>query len=259
MRKTFRAGEILFSEGDPADHVLRIASGTVQIRRALDGASVLLGTVGAGEFLGEMGVLEDQPRSATASAVTEVEAEVWPGLEFLQRVSSEPSTAYDLLLRLSARLRDVEDQLMAAIRGEPVVPREALKPPELAPGEAPQLSITAASSDLAALIGGEPMPVRELPCLVGRRIGAEERGLPIPLDLTVPEPPPYRLAHAHFIILVEHGMAVVRDLATPLGTIVNGRNIGREFAADVEPLKPGDNTIVAGGADSPHRFTVTVA
>jgi hypothetical protein len=258
MRKTFKAGEILFSEGDPSDHVLRIASGTVQVRRALDGESILLGTVGAGEFLGEMGVLEDEPRSATASAVTEVEAEIWPGLEFLQRMSSEPSTAYDLLLRLSARLRDVSDQLMASMRGEPVVPREALKPSQHTGGEAPSLTIKAGTPGLAALIGPAPQPVQALPCLVGRGLGEQERGLAIPLDLTVPETPPYRLAHAHFIILVEHDTPVVRDLATPLGTIVNGRNIGREFAADVEPLKPGDNEVIAGGADSPHRFTVTV-
>src|SRR6516162_11401859 len=59
----FANGQFLFREGDPADSVFRLLSGSVDILRELDGDSILLGTVGAGQFIGEMGVVENRPRS----------------------------------------------------------------------------------------------------------------------------------------------------------------------------------------------------
>ena len=64
-RAHFAEGQVLFREGDPADSVFRLLSGAVDILRELDGYSILLGTVGAGQFMGEMGVVENRPRNAT--------------------------------------------------------------------------------------------------------------------------------------------------------------------------------------------------
>jgi CRP-like cAMP-binding protein len=71
------AGQVLFREGDTADSVFRLLSGSVDILRELDGHPILLGTVGAGQFIGEMGVVENRPRSATARAASEVEVEIF--------------------------------------------------------------------------------------------------------------------------------------------------------------------------------------
>jgi CRP-like cAMP-binding protein len=57
----FAEGEVLFKEGDPPDCVFRLLTGTVGIFRELDGEPILLGTVGAGQFIGEMGVVENRP------------------------------------------------------------------------------------------------------------------------------------------------------------------------------------------------------
>ena len=76
-RAHFAEGQVLFREGDPADRVFRLLSGTVHILRKLDGDPILLGTVGAGQFIGEMGVVENRPRNATARAASEVEVEIF--------------------------------------------------------------------------------------------------------------------------------------------------------------------------------------
>jgi CRP-like cAMP-binding protein len=55
----FAEGQVLFKEGDPTDSVFRRLRGAVNIIRELDGEPVLLGTVGTGQFIGEMGVLEN--------------------------------------------------------------------------------------------------------------------------------------------------------------------------------------------------------
>jgi CRP-like cAMP-binding protein len=61
----FAEGQILFREGDPADGVFRLLSGTVDVLRELDSDLILLGTVGAGQLVGEMGVVENRPRSVS--------------------------------------------------------------------------------------------------------------------------------------------------------------------------------------------------
>ena len=50
----FAEGQILFREGDPSDGVFRLLRGTVEVVRELDGDLILLGRVGAGQFIGEM-------------------------------------------------------------------------------------------------------------------------------------------------------------------------------------------------------------
>src|SRR5438552_13115422 len=84
----FAEGQVLFREGDPADSVFRLLSGAVDIFRELDGDPILLGTVGAGQFIGEMGVVENRPRSATARAASEVEVEILTPPEFLDQIVS---------------------------------------------------------------------------------------------------------------------------------------------------------------------------
>ena len=96
MKRRFNAGDFLFRQGDHSDGVLRIENGSVEILRDVGDGTIVLGTVLAGQFVGEMGVIENRARNASARAVTEVEAEHFSVPEFFQRVSSDPNTAAEL-------------------------------------------------------------------------------------------------------------------------------------------------------------------
>ena len=108
----FAEGQILFREGDPADGVFRLLSGTVDVLRELDSDLILLGTVGAGQLVGEMGVVENRPRSATVRAAGVVEAEFLNPTEFLDQIVSSPRAARELIQRLSQRLREADDRIV---------------------------------------------------------------------------------------------------------------------------------------------------
>src|SRR3954452_12376043 len=110
--KHFAEGQILFREGDPADSVFRLISGAVDILRELDGEPILLGAVGAKQFLGEMGVVENRPRSATARAACEVEVEILTPTEFFDQIARSPQAARELIQRLSQRLRQADDRIV---------------------------------------------------------------------------------------------------------------------------------------------------
>src|SRR5215831_18349759 len=108
----FAKGQILFREGDSADCVFRLLNGAVDILRELDGDPILLGTVGAGQFVGEMGVVDNRPRNATARAANEIEVEILTPTEFLDQIARSPRAASELIRRLSQRLREADDRIV---------------------------------------------------------------------------------------------------------------------------------------------------
>lgn len=65
----FTAGEMIFRQGYPADNAYIITSGEVEIFNANpDGSESQIAILHAGEMFGELGVLDDAPRSASARA-----------------------------------------------------------------------------------------------------------------------------------------------------------------------------------------------
>lgn len=69
----FKAGEIIFRQGYPADNAYVVESGQVEIFKETPGASdERIAVLDAGQMFGEYGVLDDAPRSASARALTDV-------------------------------------------------------------------------------------------------------------------------------------------------------------------------------------------
>ncbi len=74
VEKKFKAGEVVFHQGDYADRLYIIGKGEVEvIRESPEQGDVLLARLGPEQFFGEMGILTDAPRSATIRAATDIE------------------------------------------------------------------------------------------------------------------------------------------------------------------------------------------
>jgi CRP/FNR family transcriptional regulator, cyclic AMP receptor protein len=258
VRTHFTEGQILFREGDPADGVFRLISGTVDVFRELDRDPILLGTVGAGQFIGEMGVVENRPRSATVRAASAVEVEFLTPTEFVDEIAGSPRTARELIQRLSQRLREADDRIVNDERRS----GRALENWKNAEDQTAVLSLNnpylAAKSPWLQHRFHTPVEIGDLPFVVGRRPGAGE-GPPLwQPDLILDDTPPFRLSRNHFIIEKRDGVYHVRDLRSTLGTIVNDQPIGDHFPTDDASLRAGENEVIAGGVDSPFAFAVFV-
>jgi hypothetical protein len=263
MPKHFDPDAVLFRQGDPSDHVILILSGSADVLRETGDDSIVLGTVHAGEFVGEMGVLEGRPRSATVRATESVEAEMIERQGFLDRVSTEPDLARKLLLRMSARLRDVEDMLTQVYASHEAAAGEAtsraLIPAASTVEALPSLTLTGSTYAAQFFIGPHPIKIPHLPFTIGRQHDKHEPSSVITPDLAIPEEQPHRLSRAHFMLIRDDDEILVRDLNSTLGTIVNDQPLGHDFPIDSAPLRKGDNSVVAGGAGSPFAFVVTLA
>jgi CRP/FNR family cyclic AMP-dependent transcriptional regulator len=257
-RTHFAEGQVLFREGDSPDSVFRLLSGSVDILRELDGDPILLGTVGAGQLIGEMGVVENRPRSATARAASEVEVEILTPTEFFDQITRSPQAARELIQRLSQRLREADDRIVNDERRG----GQAHNTHKDAESDTGVVSVNnaylSAKSPWLRRQLHNPLGLGDLPFVVGRGPVARE-GLPsLQPDLKLNDTVPFRLSRNHFMIERRDGNYYVRDLRSTLGTIVNGQSIGEHFRGDDAPLRAGENEVIAGGVDSPFVFSVFI-
>lgn len=69
-RRTLKSGETIFREGEVGSSAYVVQSGEVVISKNINGEEVTLGTIGVGGIFGEMALIDDLPRMATAKVKT---------------------------------------------------------------------------------------------------------------------------------------------------------------------------------------------
>ena len=107
QQRQFAAGAEIFREGSPGDGVYFVKTGRVEIS-GLVSSNVrrVFSQLGAGEFFGEMAVIEHRPRSATATALQDTVVYFIPREEMLALIERSPALAFGLLRQISHRLRE---------------------------------------------------------------------------------------------------------------------------------------------------------
>ena len=109
--KAYKAGRDIFQEGDPGDGLYTIAEGKVSITSLLEhDYRCVLARLGPGDFFGEMAVVDEQPRSATATAEENTEVYFIPREVFLMALKNRPTLIVSLLREFSKRMRDFNHQ-----------------------------------------------------------------------------------------------------------------------------------------------------
>jgi CRP/FNR family transcriptional regulator, cyclic AMP receptor protein len=110
--RRFGNGQVIFHLGDPGGLLYIIISGKVKISNSTpDGQEALLAILGAGDFFGELALLDDAPRSATAEALQPTAAMTLHQADFVRFLSNNPDFAYHVLQTLAKRIRHLNDQI----------------------------------------------------------------------------------------------------------------------------------------------------
>jgi len=103
--KTFRAGEVIFREGDPPrDEAYMVHLGRVEVRKQVGNEQRVLHVMRKGELLGELGLFGKSRRSATAVALEPVTLMVIPARKLDQLVRTNPALAVAIIRDLSLKL-----------------------------------------------------------------------------------------------------------------------------------------------------------
>ncbi len=151
QRRSVRGGKAVFRQDDPGSSLYVIEAGVVKVQRTSpEGKEVILAILGAGDFFGELALLDGEPRSADAIAKDDCTLLVLERDAFLAFLDKEPAVAVKLLAALSRRLRRT-DQLVqdAAFLDVPARLARAL----LQLAESPEAATGLTQSELAAMVG----------------------------------------------------------------------------------------------------------
>ena len=112
----FSPRQQIYGEGEVGDYLYILTSGKVKLgKRSPDGRSHLLAVVGPSEMFGELSIFDPGPRTASATALTEVDVVTMDRDVFRAWVADRPEIAERLLRVLARRLRRTDDDLAALV------------------------------------------------------------------------------------------------------------------------------------------------
>jgi CRP-like cAMP-binding protein len=103
------AGEVLCRQGEPGDEMYVVEGGRFAVEATIGGRTVRFAELGPGAVFGELGILDGKPRSATVTAVTDMELAMLDREGLARLIDTMPGVGCALLsaiiVRVSERLR----------------------------------------------------------------------------------------------------------------------------------------------------------
>ena len=112
VSKRFKSGNLIFLEESEGKNLFFVIEGSVKVTRlSKDGREVILAMLNAGDFFGEMSLLDGESRSANVIALENTEVLSLNRNDFLDVLNDYPKIAIQLLKEMTSRLRKVIDKL----------------------------------------------------------------------------------------------------------------------------------------------------
>jgi len=156
--RSFPAGTRVFHEGDQSDACYIVRSGDLRVTREHpDGRAITLATLGAGDFFGELAMLDGEARSASVETLSDAELLALPAADLRRLLAERPEISVKLIGALTRRLRQTNERV--ARQSFQTVPSRVagvlmqLIAEEAAPGSHQGVTIRMTQADLSQLAG----------------------------------------------------------------------------------------------------------
>ncbi len=117
---TLPPGEVLFREGEQGDQMFVLQSGRVRLTRRGRKGVQELATLGPGEFFGEMAILNNRPRTATAEVIETAKLLVLDSKTFETMLVKNAEIAVRMILRMAKRLDEANQRIEILTHREPL-------------------------------------------------------------------------------------------------------------------------------------------
>lgn len=116
--RTATAGTVLFREGEPGKEMYVVQSGKVRLTRTIRGQEKTLADLPAGEFFGEMSIINEKPRTATAVVVEDAQLLVLDPRTFEAMIKANTEIAVRMIKKMAARLDIANAQIENLLLGD---------------------------------------------------------------------------------------------------------------------------------------------
>jgi CRP-like cAMP-binding protein len=247
-RLHFKRGDEIIRENDLGETAYIIQSGRVEITQG--SARARLATVGPGETIGEMSMIDDKPRSATAVALEDTEVTEIHHDDFYEALQTDPEATIMILKALFERLREANTryhQLLARHGGREPSTGDA------APGVA--LVLEPVTTEAGAALPEGTVRIDRFPF----RIGRVSHNPLVHNDLELPDEMPWQISRHHLAFVIEDGRVGVVDRGSTLGSDVDGVRLGGPSGSAGPVFFSGsEGRLVLGSSKSPYEFRVVI-
>jgi CRP-like cAMP-binding protein len=248
-QRHFKAGQTILREGDIGETAYIIQKGRVQISRGSGDSALSLATLGPGETLGEMSMIDDKLRSATAVALEDAELTEIHRDEFFEALQTDPEATILILTSLFERLREANSRIL---RLEGSSAGEASEG-GVRPGT--MLRLQPLTPEAEAAVGGATVSIDRFPY----RIGRESHNPLVHNDLELRDQIPWQISRHHLAFVLEEGRVGVIDRGSTLGSSVDGQRIGGPGGKPGPVFFSGsEGTLVLGKSGSAYEFQVVL-
>jgi CRP/FNR family cyclic AMP-dependent transcriptional regulator len=244
--ETFEPGELVIKEGTKGTSAFIILSGAVEVLKKSGQRDIPVATLGEGQVFGEMGLIEDRPRSATVKAMTGLKLRVISREGFNELLKKKPSVLIPIIKSLFERLRQASEML-----AEQSAAGETKE-------QAFEVILEGQTVEAQRALGNCKRTISKFPFLVGRDSKNTDMDVFYNNDLFLPEKEPYVVSRNHVAVHNERGAVWVIDRGSAFGTIVNGKEIGHRTGTMRARLDRRENQVIIGPATSKFIFLLNV-
>jgi len=244
--ETFGSGDTVIEEGSKGTSAYVILSGTAKVFKKAGTKEIMIATLGNGEVFGEMGLIEDRPRSASVRAVSALKVRVIDREQFNKLLKKKPATLIPIMKNLFERLRQAGDMLAE---------RESIPYSEAKEVNEYEIIMEGQTREAKQVLDNRKLLITKFPFLIGRYVPHDpDDDVLYHNDLAITEEKPYVISRHHLSINKEVGLLWVLDRGSAFGVIVNGREIGGTSGVSRALLDKDENQVVIGPATSRYIF-----
>lgn len=224
----FATGEFIFREGDLGTEMYIVHEGRVEILHDLANESRQVALLEKGDFFGEMSILEERPRSASARAVSPVKVIMIDGATFDSMLRANPEISVRIMRKLSRRLRHMDEMLRRVLAGEDV---------EAAAQRVTEDERPSSDPDAARIVHAESNLVFGLPIEGSITIGRRDpvTGIQPDVDLTGIDPERSSSRRHAKIFREDDKFYLVEDIGATNGTFLNASRVRTGVPVEIGP------------------------
>ena len=244
--KTFKSGDTVIEEGSKGTSAYVILSGIAKVFKKAGTKEIVVATLGNGQVFGEMGLIEDRPRSATVRAESDLKVRIIDREQFNELLRVKPSTLIPIMKNLFERLRQASEMLAEEI---------SVSYPEMKDDKEYEIIMEGQTVEAKNALDNRKLLISKFPFLIGRYVTHDpDYDVLYHNDLAIYEEKPYVISRNHLSINKEIGLLWVVDRGSAFGVIVNGKEIGGSSGVNRAPLDKDENQVVIGPATSRYIF-----
>lgn len=248
--ETYKKGETVIEEGTEGTSAYVILSGNAKVIKKIGKKEITVATMGNGQVFGEMGLIEDRPRSATVKANSNLKVRIIDREQFNRLLRENPSTLIPIMKSLFERLRQASKMLAE---------KAAESSSEFKDESQVEVIMEGQTVEAKNALDNRKMLITKFPFLIGRYIAQDiDSDVFYNNDLLIYEEKPYVISRNHLSINYEGGKLWAIDRGSSFGTIINGKEIGGSAAETRASLDKEQNQIVIGPATSKFIFLFSI-